>query len=90
MANAYNKYLKKWRSQKIHNRFIRLTKKKIDKRQNPSKSDQRKAKTLHNKSLDDLKKLLHCEESWITRIYQKKTLSIHCWDQKKTHKKTTT
>ena len=37
LANAYNKYLKKRKSQKIHDRFIRLGQKNINKRQNPSK-----------------------------------------------------
>ena len=56
LANTYNKYLGKRQSHKIHDRFSRLAQKNIDKRQYLSKSHLRKAKTLKNKSLDDLKK----------------------------------
>ena len=48
-----NRQQKKRRSHKIYP----FSSKNIDERQNPAKSDLRKAKTLHNKSLSDLQRL---------------------------------
>ena len=57
LVNAYNKYLKNRKSHNIYKKFSRISRKIIDKRLNPTKSDLRKAQTLHNKSLSDLKRL---------------------------------
>ena len=90
LANTYNKYLEKRQSHKIYDRFSWLAQKYIHKRENPSKSDLRKAKTLKNKSLGDLKRLSKLRRIHNYNILSKETLFIHSWDQKETHIKTTT
>ena len=74
LLKTFTRHKKKRVSHNIYRRFSELAQKNIDKRQNPSKSDLRKARMLKNKSLRDLKKnLLNYEEYKITTICQKKT-----------------
>ena len=74
LLKTFTRHEKKRVSHNIYRRFSELAQKNIDKRQNPSKSDLRKARMLKNKSLRDLKKnLLNYEEYKITTICQKKT-----------------
>ena len=57
LIKALTRHKKKRVSRNIYRRISQLTQENIDKRQNPSKSDLRKARTLKNKSFSDLKKL---------------------------------
>ena len=56
LLKTFTRHKKKRVSHNIYRRFSKLTQKNIDKRQNPSKTDLRKARMLKNKSLRDLKK----------------------------------
>ena len=58
LANAYNRHIKKRKLLNIYKKFSRLAQKNIQKRPSPTKSDLRKAKTLYNKSLSDLQRLV--------------------------------
>ena len=58
LANAYNRHIKKRKLHNIYKKFSRLAQKNIHKRPSPTKSDLRKAKTLYNKSLSDLQRLV--------------------------------
>ena len=57
LIKALTRHEKKRVSRNIYRRISQLTQENIDKRQNPSKSDLCKARTLKNKSFSDLKKL---------------------------------
>ena len=73
LVKTLTRHEKKRISRNICRRFSQLAQTNINKRQNPSKSDLRKARTLKNKLLSNLKNLLNYEESRITTICQKKT-----------------
>lgn len=61
LFNIVNKHKKKCAARNIYNRFSNVSSRGINKRQNPSKSDLRKAIVLRNKSPDDIRKLNYVE-----------------------------